>query len=199
MTGRESKAGFPGTATVEKTSQTPPLKIAAIATPGGGSIGMTLCPGKRQPNAVTGPWNRNLEADMEVIKNFRTNTLITLMETFELAEANVPKEAMNTAANKRRINWLHLPIADFGVPDSSFEETWGKDGNAIRRSLEDGGCVLVHCRGGRGRAGLMAARILVEMGVNPYTAIDTVRAANPLAIETIAQENHIKQCRRVAG
>ncbi len=183
----------------EKTSQTHPLEIHALSTSGGGCIGMTLCPGKRQPYAVTGPWNRDLATDMDAIKAFGASTLITLMETAELAEAAVPAEVMKTAAHERSINWLHLPIADFGAPDAVFEAAWKKYGPIVRADLENGARIVVHCRGGRGRAGLMAARLLVEMGAEPINAIDTVRAANPLAIETVTQEDHIKQCRQMTS
>lgn len=179
---------------VEKTSQTHPLEIYAVATPGDGRIGMTLCPGKRQPHAITGPWNRDLAADMNAIKSFGANTLITLMETAELADAAVPVETMERAAKERTITWLHLPIADFGAPDAVFEAMWKGYGPRVRNDLHDGAKVVVHCRGGRGRAGLMAARLLVEMGMDADEAITAVRTANPLAIETVTQEDHIRQC-----
>ena len=56
---------------------------------------------------------------------------------------------------------------------------------------ELGGKVLVHCKGGLGRAGLVAARILVERGVPPRAAIDAVRTVRPGAVETAAQERHV--------
>ncbi len=197
MTDLEPKFPAPNGSAGEKTSQTHPLEIHALSTPGGGCIGMTLCPGKRQPYAVTGPWNRDLAADMDAIKAFGASTLITLMETAELAEAAVPADVMKTAANERSIKWLHMPVADFGAPDAVFEAAWKNYGPTVRADLKSGARVVVHCRGGRGRAGLMAARLLVEMGAEPNLAIDTVRAANPLAIETVTQEDHIKQCRPV--
>ena len=179
---------------VEKTSQTHPLEIHVVSTPGGGRIGMSLCPGKRQPHAITGPWNRDLAADMDVIQKFGARTMITLMETAELADAAAPRAALEGAAKERSITWLHMPIADFDAPDSVFEAAWKKHGPIVRRDLARGESVVVHCRGGRGRAGLMAARLLVEMGLSAETAIATVRTANPLAIETVTQEDHIKQC-----
>ena len=117
-----------GDTTVEKNNQTRPLEIHAVLTPWGGCIGMTLCPGKHQPYAVTGPWNRDLAADMDAIKAFGADTLITLMETTELVDAAVPTHAMGRAAAKRSINWLHLPITDFGAPDAVFEAAWKNTG-----------------------------------------------------------------------
>ena len=48
--------------------------------------------------------------------------------------------------------------------------------------------VLVHCKGGLGRAGTFAARLLVEFGHTPASAIATVRTARPGALETLDQE-----------
>ena len=47
--------------------------------------------------------------------------------------------------------------------------------------------MVVHCKGGLGRAGMMAARLLVELGANPDAAIKEVRRARKGAIETPAQ------------
>ena len=53
--------------------------------------------------------------------------------------------------------------------------------------LRNGEDVLVHCKGGLGRAGMMAARLLVELGMEPEAAIQAVRHARKGAIETPAQ------------
>jgi ADP-ribosyl-[dinitrogen reductase] hydrolase len=57
----------------------------------------------------------------------------------------------------------------------------------LRRKLD----VLVHCRGGLGRARTIAARLLVELGMEPVNAIASVRAVRPGAIETREQEKFI--------
>jgi ADP-ribosyl-[dinitrogen reductase] hydrolase len=57
--------------------------------------------------------------------------------------------------------------------------------------------VLLHCMGGLGRSGMVAARLLVELGEEPRTAIQRVRAARPGAIETAAQEAYVLACRAV--
>lgn len=51
--------------------------------------------------------------------------------------------------------------------------------------------MLVHCRGGLGRAGTIAARLLVELGMQPTEAIAGVRAVRPGAIETSDQEKFV--------
>ena len=53
--------------------------------------------------------------------------------------------------------------------------------------------MLVHCRGGLGRAGTIAARLLVELGERPDEAIRRVREVRPGAIEREFQEPHVRQ------
>ncbi len=85
------------------------------------------------------------------------------------------------------MDWRHLPIADFSVPSEAFEKQWETHGPEIRALLRSGGDVLVHCKGGLGRAGMIAARLLVELGMAPEQAIREVRRARKGAIETPSQ------------
>ena len=178
-----------------KTSQTHPLIIPAVAIPGGGRIAITLCPGKRQPHAATGPWDRDLAADLDAIKAFRADVLITLMETKELADAAVPVNDLAHASAARGIKWLHLPIVDFQAPTDAFEAAWMQHNEELHGILRGGGSVVAHCRGGRGRSGLVAARLLIELGWEPEAAITAIRTANPKAIETPVQEAHVRSYR----
>jgi ADP-ribosyl-[dinitrogen reductase] hydrolase len=58
--------------------------------------------------------------------------------------------------------------------------------------LRDGGNIVIHCRGGIGRAGMVAARLLVELGDAPDVAIAKVRVArHPRAVETLEQERWV--------
>jgi protein-tyrosine phosphatase len=50
----------------------------------------------------------------------------------------------------------------------------------------------MHCRGGSGRAGMIAARLLAETGVDLNEAMARVRAVRPGGIETPAQEDWVR-------
>ena len=80
------------------------------------------------------------------------------------------------------------------APGDAFERQWGEKGEKIKDSLSSGGRVLLHCRGGLGRAGTVAARILVEFGYAPDVAIEAVRRARPGAIENSIQERYVYSC-----
>ena len=87
--------------------------------------------------------------------------------------------------------WFHLPIVDVSIPDEQFEQEWDIAGEELRSMLRRRLDVLVHCRGGLGRAGTIAARLLVELGMEPTKAIASVRAVRPGAIETSDQEKFV--------
>lgn len=174
-----------------RTSHSHPLEIAAVSCGSEfGRIGITFCPGKKQPSAMTGGWDRDLGLDLDVVRSFGASALVTLVETHELDALGVSSMGEEVAA--RHMEWLHMPIVDVQVPDSSFEAAWQDHGPGLRERLRSGFDVVVHCKGGLGRAGTIAARLLVELGTEPEAAIRQVRAARPGAIETLAQEAYVR-------
>lgn len=64
-------------------------------------------------------------------------------------------------------------------------------GQKLHRRLDAGERLLIHCRGGLGRTGLVAGRILVERGLKPQEAIRQIRLVRPHAIETPEQEAYV--------
>jgi ADP-ribosyl-[dinitrogen reductase] hydrolase len=93
---------------------------------------------------------------------------------------------------RRNMLWFHLPIVDVSIPNAQFNEKWDTAGEELRSILRSGSDVLVHCRGGLGRAGMIAARLLIELGMEPATAIGRVRAVRPGAIQTDEQERFVR-------
>lgn len=174
-----------------KTSETDPLRIDRAGTPGGGAIGLTICPGKKDPHSSSGPWDRSLPADLDRIADAGATALVTLMESDELARLGASAADLERGARERRLEWYHLPIVDVHVPGPDFERLWLLAGPRLRARLARGELVVVHCRGGLGRSGTIAGRLLAEMGVAPDAALRCVRAARPGAVETEAQERHV--------
>ena len=62
-----------------RTSDSHPLQIAFVDTPGNGRIGMTFCAGKHDPVAMTGPWARDMQTDIAAIADWGAVALVTLM------------------------------------------------------------------------------------------------------------------------
>lgn len=168
-----------------------PLRIAEISTPADGLIGITLAPGKKGASNFGGSHNRDLNADLDVIAKWNAAAVVTLVEDHELEELDILD--LEDGVIRRFMEWHHLPIVDVSVPHAQFERAWPERSVKLRTLLANGANVLVHCRGGLGRAGMIAARLLVEMGIDADAAIKQVRAARPGAIETSAQERWVKK------
>jgi ADP-ribosyl-[dinitrogen reductase] hydrolase len=179
-----------------RTSHSHPLQIAIVqAQAGQGQIGITFCPGKKQSDAMTGAWNRDLSLDLDAVRAFNAAALISLIEHHEIEALGVSE--LGTEALSRHMDWLHLPIADVSVPGPEFERAWQVHGPGLRARIRDGFNVVVHCKGGLGRAGTIAARLLIELGVGPRDAVQRVRSVRPGAVETSSQLAYVQALRPV--
>lgn len=150
--------------------------------PAPGWISLGPCPGRKDQG-------RDLAADIASIRASGAVSVLTLCEQQELDELGVG--ALGRAVVSAGLVWRHLPIPDFSTPSSTWELLWNVSGPLLRAHALGGHGIHLHCRGGCGRSGMIAARLLVELGVAPGEAIRRVRAARPCAIETTAQEEAI--------
>jgi ADP-ribosyl-[dinitrogen reductase] hydrolase len=173
------------------TSHTHPLRIDDVDIPGvPGTIGITLCPGKVQSGAVSGSWERDLRIDIQAVKSWGATAWLNLLTTTEMLDLKVGN--LEVAVKGSGIRYYRLPIEDGGVPDATFEKSWETAGAQLREELLRGGKILIHCKGGLGRSGMIASRLIVELGAaKPEAAIRRVRVSRPGAIETRAQEQHV--------
>ena len=180
------------TMTTPRTSMTHPLQIAEVrASATHGRIGITFCPGKHDRAAATGAWARDLAIDLDAIAAWGARLVLTLVEPAELVALKVPN--LGQEVERRGMSWRHLPIVDYSVPDAAFEDAWLVEGAEMRALLRNGRDMVVHCKGGLGRAGMIAGRLLVELGMPPDDAIRMVRRARQGAIETPSQLEVIRR------
>ncbi len=150
---------------------------------------MTHCPGRNHLDAAGRRWSRDLTADLVSIEAWGAAALISLIEEHEFASLGVPDLAARMRS--RRLDWYHLPIRDMCAPEGDFTSAWAKYDAPISRTLQEGRKIVVHCAGGLGRTGTVVARFLVDAGMAPANAIETVRRVRPGAIESAAQETHV--------
>jgi protein-tyrosine phosphatase len=182
------------------TSITHPIRIDAVTCEphAPGEIGITFCPGKFGQSLYGALWARELDADLDAVLAWGPSVVLTLIEDHEIATLRV--EGLGKGIQRRGISWQHMPIPDLCAPNRSFEEIWVRGGSLALANLRRGEKVLVHCRGGLGRAGVVACLLLVELGARPAEALQKIRAARPGAVETPAQEQYVMSYRtRFAG
>ncbi len=157
--------------------------IDSLVLPDSGArIGLCACPGQ----------SASLSGDLQRLRDWGARGMVTLLEDheFELLGVTSLREEVEALG----MRWWHLPIRDMATPDAGFEIRWRRTGQELRGLLGDGHSIALHCRGGMGRTGTIAARLLVELGSAPALAIERVRAVRPGSIETRAQEKFVHDC-----
>jgi ADP-ribosyl-[dinitrogen reductase] hydrolase len=169
-----------------------PLPIDTVPLPHtGGEIGFSVCPGMKIPG-LPAMWNRDLDADLDAVVRWGAVAVATLIEDAEMRRLTV--SLLGEGVRRRGVEWYHLPIPDRRAPTAEFEAGWAEAGARLRAHLLAGRKVFVHCRGGLGRSGTVAARLLIELGETPAAALARVRAVQPAAVEVAEQEHHVLVC-----
>lgn len=119
-----------------QTSQSSSLRIAEVRFgEREGRLGLTLCPGKKDPH--TG-WDRDLQEDLRVIRNWGASMIISLIEPHEFNLLKVPE--FGDSAARVGISWIHLPIRDVHVPDDRFDSGWNAVRPEVHHRIGEVGC-----------------------------------------------------------
>jgi len=169
-----------------------PNGIDTVMVPGyAGCMGLVAGPGTRVMQREVQP-KKLLPVDLDAASEWGANGLVCLLEHHELSKLKI--ETLGPESEARGMWFKHLPIVDMGIPTQEFEDEWAVEGERIRHALRIGERVIFHCFAGLGRTGMMAARILVEMGMEHEAAIAAVRASNRRRIQTKAQANYVRRC-----
>lgn len=147
-----------------------------------GLLGMTILPGRKDRG-------RDLSADLDEMKKQKVAHVATLISNNEFGEYGVGNllEAYKAAG----FDFIHRAVKDQGVPTRQQAEevlVW------IKERTDRGENVAIHCVGGLGRTGIVAALYLKKYaGLNAEQAIERVRQVrSPRAVENQEQENFIE-------
>jgi ADP-ribosylglycohydrolase/protein-tyrosine phosphatase len=157
---------------------------------GPGRIGLTKCPGTSIRGSGAARDRHDVTSDLQVIRQWGADAILTLVEEEELQRLQVPD--LGDAIRRAGLTWYHFPLPDFGVPDLESMKRWVQISAQFHQLLDRGERLLIHCRGGLGRSGMIAALLLIERGESCQRAVEIVRRARPGAIETPAQESFLK-------
>lgn len=181
-----------------RTSITDPLQICTLRLPAApGRIGITFCPGKQDGSGFGAGWMRDLALDLQALREWGATAVLTLIEAHEFDLLGVPQ--LGQAVCDAGMAWHHAPIVDLGKPDAVFMAGWAMLASRLVERMQRGEGVAVHCRGGLGRAGTVAAMLAIELGQTPGAALRAVRAVRPGTVETATQERFVLAYRRRLG
>lgn len=146
------------------------MQIAEL-TGGGGVLGLCPMPGR----------DGDYAGDLAAVLAWRPALVVTLAQTGELAARGAAGLPADLAA--AGVDWLHLPIPDFGTPPVALRAKWPEISARLRQTPR----LLIHCMGGCGRSGMIALRLLIDSGEPADPALTRLRATRPCAVETKAQ------------
>lgn len=150
-----------------------------------GRLALSIAPGKKDTR-----WNRDLKKDLDVIKANGIQVIVCLLEWSEMQKLKITEYP--TLAQGYGFVFYHLPIKDMGVPNQKDIDVLIP---ILIQHLFQGQNILVHCKGGLGRAGTISACCLGHFGYEGLTAINMVRMQRPKAIQTDKQEECVvKYC-----
>jgi protein-tyrosine phosphatase len=117
-----------------------------------------------------GDWLRD---EMANWKRAGIDTVLSLLTPDEERDLDLQEEAIQ--AKSHGMEFDSLPIPDRQIPRS--EAKLAEVLERITRGLEAGKNVVVHCRQGIGRSGLVATCLLVKKGISPGAAVEMVSGA----------------------
>lgn len=169
--------------------QPPPPKFKFQIIPKASETGVLLISGL--PGAKYRETRRRLEDDLEVLKEEGIDCIVPLVTLYEMRRYKVSKLLSKYKENGFDI--YHCPIEDGLIPgqdQASKLILW------IQEALTKGKKLLVHCFGGFGRAGLVAACAVILQC--PEMSRDDVIAylrglRGPRTIQSVKQYNFIQE------
>jgi protein-tyrosine phosphatase len=177
------------------TSESHPIRVDAIPVDFvSGRLGITFAPGKKDAGGAA-PWrdflwDRDLDADLEQLRErWGTDVVVSLMQRHEHDEVEI--RGFYDAVARHGMRSVAFEIVDGSVPDDHDRDAFDRMIDGLYADLEAGRNVVIHCKGGLGRSGMVAACVLVRSGLAPDEAIDVVREHRPGSIQTFAQEEYV--------
>lgn len=172
-------AGWGSTTICERLRRSQQLRIdwLPVADTQPGELGLTLLPGRRD-------YDRVLTDDIAVLLATGVKSVVCLLPVAELVTYGVESLLQQYHAAGLRV--YHQPILD---QKACSLETMKKMLEWLTAELAHGHRVVVHCVGGLGRSGMVAACFLKSRGYSSERAIAMVRETrSQRAIETHEQE-----------
>lgn len=142
---------------------------------------LTPCPGTKEAN---------MHDSLMQLKQAGATAVLTALESGDLPENGVQKLAQECEA--LGLKWFHLPIEDDCVPGDEFNANWPEANETAQSILDQGDSLAIHCMGGSGRTGLIAARLMLARGEDLKTAIRQIQALRPNAFARQAHLDYIQ-------
>ncbi|WP_174208785.1 cyclin-dependent kinase inhibitor 3 family protein [Vibrio atlanticus] len=146
-----------------------------------GALVLTPCPGTK---------GTDLDASLAQLKAQGVEAIVTALDSEELASKNVSK--LGEKAQALGMQWFQIEIEDDCAPGADFAAKWQAASPALHQVVDNGGKVAMHCMGGSGRTGLLAAHLLLEKSWDLSKIVQEVQSLRPGAFTKSIQVDYIQ-------
>ena len=146
-------------------------------------LGVSQFPGKNLQNIFD---LSSFLKDLQIIKKHKVKIVVSLLPDNEKNKLGLD----DLIWSKEEVEYIQFPINDFSVPPKKKFNELKKLISFIKENLMLSKYVLIHCNGGKGRSGMIAALVLKAM--KEKDPIKKVREKVIGAIETEEQEIFVK-------
>ncbi|MCL2915020.1 cyclin-dependent kinase inhibitor 3 family protein [Shewanella corallii] len=146
-----------------------------------GALILTPCPGTKEAD---------LQTSLEQLKTMGVEAIVTALSDSELTAHNVA--ALGDKTRELGMQWFQIEIEDDKAPGTEFAAKWQAASPALHAIVDNGGKVAMHCLGGSGRTGILAAHLLLEKDWQLDEIIPAVQALRPGAFTKPIQVEYIK-------
>ena len=166
-----------------------------------GYLGLAMAPGRCEPRgdpcgaavAIPGArrrWQRDLHADLRQLRHVhRCDVVVSILSDDELERLGIAD--IGEAVAVHGIEHRRLHVRDGAAPAPEQEDEVLALVDDLRERLMAGRTVVLHCRAGQGRSGMLAALVVASLWELPVDAIARVRRAQPRAVATVQQEHYV--------
>ncbi|CDW77542.1 dual specificity protein phosphatase [Stylonychia lemnae] len=161
-----------------------------------GKLALSQCPGKKIEKGRDGKrHDRDIFKDIEAYANQGINLIICLLSDSELRSLGLKVPDYELACDRSNVILFKYPIIEMAPPENLEQFHKEVVEVIVKHLLQNKGNVLIHCRGGVGRAGLLACCVLsyfCEFG-NFKKIIEFMRKRrDKRCVESRKQEDFVK-------
>jgi protein-tyrosine phosphatase len=111
-----------------------------------------------------------LADDLRILRQAGVNVIVSALTVSEAEELGLRAEAQE--CTKTGLIFISFPIEDRSFPtdEAKFDSLVAQ----LLQYVKDEKAIAVHCRAGIGRSSLIAACVLVKMGLSPEAAFEAI-------------------------
>ena len=153
-----------------------------LSLPNGAKFLFTPCPGTKGPG---------IAESISELKGAGADAVVTTLSDSEMAVLNVSE--LGNEIQHQNLQWFQLSIEDDCAPETAFFTAFNAAKPALMQLLEDKATLAIHCRGGSGRTGLMAAILLLESGESWDEVEPLIKSVRPKALSLPVHVNFLQQ------